>query len=644
MAIALALFALAVGAVGVSVQPQFVVHGGSAQLEVQVSGDDGSPLPNPKVELTTTAGSLGPPEPTGPGRFVAAFHSPKERYPQVALVCAKVTAEGKTQLAWLALPVHGRDVLKLSTKAGATAVVSIPGKPLSEPRVADAKGKVEMPVEVPPGLSYGRVITTDKLGNRKEKPVDLEPPPFQRVAAASPAAFASWADPSPLPLEVYAVLPSGAPLGGPAAALSLSADVGAVGPLVPGKEKGVFRTTYRAPEKVGSGQATLRAALRGEPRAAELRLSLLPGPAGRIEIVPDAPAYVAGQPAPMRLEVRAFDEKGNGVAAVEARAEVGRLTELGGGAHGLNLPEAFGGKTAVKVFASSGGAKAELEIPLRPGPPASGSLAIEPALVRAGDEPATARVELLDRFGNPVSEARLVVTATSGRPGEVRSLGGGKYELSFSAEAEASPGAHRLEVRSSEGPVELSVPVGVLHHLRSWSLSAGGMAGALGNFKDVWGAGPAAQVSLRAAKSQFELFAEAGGTFYSPALASPDHPDLRSSGTQLTVRYSGASASLGFRYFRPLSALGELHGSASAGWQWVFPALSLEEAAAVTNATSSGPTARLATGYALRVGPGRLLAELRLLSAWVRADPRRGGLNGNLGGVGFAAGYLLELR
>jgi hypothetical protein len=62
---------------------------------------------------------------------------------------------------------------------------------------------------VPPGVQTGKLRIVDKLGNKTDKPLDLEPPPFSRVRMAPRTDNANPG--RPLEVEVFVVKPDGTP-------------------------------------------------------------------------------------------------------------------------------------------------------------------------------------------------------------------------------------------------------------------------------------------------------------------------------------------------------------------------------------------------------------------------------------------------
>lgn len=175
---------------------------------------------NATVEFSSTVGTMS--EPARKGDLWTAFFTPPTRHaPSVALILAQVDRNGDRDLYWIAIPLSGSDSMEIETRPGAQVEAMVAGNKIG-PVTADKNGTARLPMVVPPGVDQGTLRISDKLGNTKEKPIDLEPPPFTRLrmAGRDDTAFADGT----LELEIFAVKPDGTP--DDAAALDLSSDAG----------------------------------------------------------------------------------------------------------------------------------------------------------------------------------------------------------------------------------------------------------------------------------------------------------------------------------------------------------------------------------------------------------------------------------
>src|SRR5579863_7839617 len=94
-----ALAALVLGAVSLHAEPATLTleKGGTAKVEIQVTGDNGAPAPDAKLSLSTSVGGLSAVESLGGGKFQAKYSPPAERHPNVALITANADVGGRHQ-------------------------------------------------------------------------------------------------------------------------------------------------------------------------------------------------------------------------------------------------------------------------------------------------------------------------------------------------------------------------------------------------------------------------------------------------------------------------------------------------------------------------------------------------------------------
>jgi len=630
---------LSTGALSVKATPARALAASSDPVTLEVTA--GAPG-DARLSATTSVGALSEPRPAGPGRFWLAFTPPRERFPQVALIRLELERGGSRESTWLALPVDGAETLTLeTTKPRARVDVTI-GERTFGPVQADARGEVEIQVVVPPGVATARVRSVDRLGNQRVKPVDLAPPPFQQVRLAIPAgATASWADPRPLAVEIFAVDPTGAPATAPP---TLGVDRGVLGEPSPGPAPGTFVVALRAPEQLPPDRrATITAGQEG--KGDSLVVPLRAGPPVRVAVSARPSSYAAGSRQKIALAARPEDARGNAAdpdTSVRFTADLGTVEPSGPLAASLALPDAFAGREAVEVVVSAGPVQGKAAVELRAGPAASASAVLPHTMTRAGGPPVEGTLLLKDSFGNPVRGAAPAVSCTVGRAELVKELGQGAYQLRFGAAETDRTGAGRLVARAAGGP-ELGVAdVMVLPVPLDLGLSLGLRAGAQSNFALLHGGGGLAEVAVRpVGRWPLEVLVEGGGS----ALLKVSQPfEERGPDAVFHTDLRWATGALGVRASFSLGAALSAHGSLSTGAQHTWaryevrggggPDLSLEEA-------GWSAFGRVAAGVSYRTGPGRLLGELQATYA---PPPGQTALRGNLGQATAMVGYLVEVR
>ena len=292
-----------------------------------------------------------------PDLFSAVYIPPSEMVPQVVLLRATLQRGGEREHGWLALPLIVKALLPVQTKPRSRVAIGIGGAVFGPVR-ADASGKARVAVKIPPGARTADVRVRDPFGNVNKTPVDLRPPPFQRLSLFAPREQASWADAQPVVVEIFAVAPDGRPAS--AADLTVTTDRGQLGPV---REigPGVFQVPFRAPDRAG-GVATIRAALaRHAPQTAAI--AVLAGPPAQIDLTA-TPAQVR-EAGDVRVEAEVLDARGNVLPADGLRfwSDGGELVQQGAAA---TLRAAADGKSEVQVAAAVAGAEASIRVPLRP--------------------------------------------------------------------------------------------------------------------------------------------------------------------------------------------------------------------------------------------------------------------------------------
>lgn len=299
----------------------------SATLSISVLRGDGAPDEGaaPPV-LKANVGEIRDVKATGPGRFTATYELPKERYPEIAIVVAFApwphadSSDGA--LGALAVPLSSAVNLPGRTEKNASISVEIAGKSFG-PVPADGQGAFQVPIVAPPGHRFGAATTTDRLGNRSTKQLDLRLPPTDQIACV--------ASPASLPADGFTrsrILclvtdPYGKPVSG--AKITAKAALGRLdGPSALGE---AYEWQYTAPLRADAESDTLSLDYpAGGPQSKEslvLKFRPLPLATTRVEVL-GQPVFVGGS-AP--VVVKAKDREGRPVAVrPELKAERGSLS------------------------------------------------------------------------------------------------------------------------------------------------------------------------------------------------------------------------------------------------------------------------------------------------------------------------------
>ena len=573
-------------------------------------------------------GVLSAAERVADGRFRTRFSFPKERIPQLVLIRVEIEAEGRPRSRqWIALPLIASADLKIETKPRAIVTVTI-GEKTFGPAVADARGKVTIAAQVPPGFATATVLAVDRAGNRTTQPLDLGGQPFARAAAVLDAADVT--PDHPVQLEIFAIEPDGRPLtrtGG----LRLTAKLGSIEPPV-ARVDGVFVATYRAPTAVSTGHDTVVVAVEGTTVVTELEVKLKAGAPARLVLTFTPPAYTAGSGLACQLSAQALDSQGNAVPtqATAFTADFGTLEATSDGGAVLRVPDDFAGRAAINVHATSSDTSGDASLPLIAGAATQAFLTF-PSPIVAG-ELARGELTLSDAFGNSADHASVTAATTTGRAARVTNLGGGRYELELNSDPSDAPGDHQLQVTANGQPVGAASLV-VLRYQRRWALSVGLMAFVQTNFTQWTKGGPRLSVGLRMGRTQLHVVLEGTYGGYVP-IASARPVDRGMAAFDIDLEEFSVLG--GARYWIPLGPRSSLHLSLVGGLQRTWAGISKRGVKGSTiSEVTSGLAIRAAGGLAFYLGFGQLVTQLEYTLA-----PGAGLVQGNLGGLGVGLGYV----
>jgi hypothetical protein len=334
--IELPLCARPAGRIAIAAEPASLLagQGQRAVLRIRALDAAGRPVTAAPIQITANVGRVGPVRALGDGRYRAVFIPPDDPFPQVAILMAanpRSARLDRVAVGRAVVPITARVELPGETAPGTRMQMRVAGRVFGPVR-ADARGRFELPILVPPGIDRGRATSIDRAGNRKTRTIELFLPETKRLGL--------WAYPLRLPADgqarsrllVTTIDRFGRPqdLKQRSRGLQIEAERGRVGSLRH-LDRGLYEAYYTAPASTGDGRVTIRV---GFPRAgsksrAEVQLRLLPGPAQQVKI--EAPDLLAADGASRgRLVLRVADGRGNPVPGrlVTLAADPGRILDL----------------------------------------------------------------------------------------------------------------------------------------------------------------------------------------------------------------------------------------------------------------------------------------------------------------------------
>jgi hypothetical protein len=177
---ALPLLAAEAAPFPVTATPARVVLGQDKVVVVQVKVPRGTT----SLRAASSTGSLQPLPATARGVYSYRWVPPDIRYPLLAVLAFWVeSSEGPPEVTTVHIPLLGRTTLDVATDvgAGAEVVVQIADQRFG-PVLTNRKGRVQVPVEVPPGVREARVLAMAK-GQQTVRTARLDAPPERPLLA-----------------------------------------------------------------------------------------------------------------------------------------------------------------------------------------------------------------------------------------------------------------------------------------------------------------------------------------------------------------------------------------------------------------------------------------------------------------------------
>ncbi|HEX8824917.1 MAG TPA: hypothetical protein VF794_33685 [Archangium sp.] len=160
--------------------PAQLVLGRDKEVVVQVQVPRGTP----PLRAAASTGSLQPLPATARGVYSYRWVPPDIRYPLLAVLAFWVDSpEGPPEVTTVHIPLLGRTTLDVATDvgAGAEVVVQIADMRFG-PVKTNRKGRVQVPVEVPPGVREARVLAMAN-GQQTVRTARLDVPPERPLLA-----------------------------------------------------------------------------------------------------------------------------------------------------------------------------------------------------------------------------------------------------------------------------------------------------------------------------------------------------------------------------------------------------------------------------------------------------------------------------
>ena len=469
------LFVIALAVLGAPLAPRassISVHGGAIVLGrthsatvtigvLEAPGTEDRPL-----RLSVNVGAFSEPVRIGPGKYSATYVPPPERYPQVALVAVWKETGPDAQIDFLRLALFGTTSVLVKGQPGASVIVVTPFQEFG-PAVIDAKGKANVPVEVPPNIRTVDVRVKDPNGVTTKRTVPIEVPHYNRLTAAL-VPYAITADgKDQVKVHVFYDLD-----GGARSPDRVAVDATAGRPAFERTQNGRFLYSYVPPPGTAADEVKFAIRIAGDALSkASARVVLgLPAPA---KVIVKAPlvALAPGTKTAGTVSVLVMSAEGLGLPAkVQLTANAGAVGEVvprGNGLYdvGWTPPADFGTgfvqfrATAVDAKGRNASGAANYQLSAAP-IPKTVVASFDPTLVPMdGRSRSTVSLDVRDAAGMPLDKAPLLAVATDGALGALVPLGGGRYEATYTAPVRSAEGLPTLRVADAGGNFEQLFPL-----------------------------------------------------------------------------------------------------------------------------------------------------------------------------------------
>jgi hypothetical protein len=590
------------------VPDQAVILGESDGLDVELRAfeHDGTPIDEVPPTLAVSTGELSSPQRISPGVFRARFTPPRERYPHLAVLGARIDRPGEVLLGFAAIPLWGKGRLLVRTDPRATVELAIGARRFG-PKRADKEGRAYVDIVAPPGPERAVARSVDEAGNLTEKVIGLGVPPFNRLALFPMQDVVVADGTGVVEVIVYAVDKKGQPLF--EAPLEAQAEpVGKIPPPAP-LAAGVYRLRYE-PESTTEKSATLKVRLARERRSSStLKIPFIPGAPEHV-VLKASPETVRGDQE-LSVEVTAtFTDKGGNPVTTRATSltvEGGRVEgveEVGEGVRKVRWRVRRPKKDPPPTFIATdrtGREIGRLALKVEAGPAARLQLKPIPPLVGDGHAAAEVEAALVDVAGNPVPGDEIALSTTVGE------LVGQHATEDHRVVARLVPPVADRELRgeltAKQGALSTSLPIRVLPRESSRLSMALGLRGEWA-YNELLAGGPELELRLQ-----------------TPGLFDGAHASLGLAGLfALPVDDGGVDRShaatpltLGLLYQRAIGP--ELAVVAGGGLGLVMSDSERQTKPFSERQIVAAPYAYLSGGAELELGPGALGAALRIGAA-----------------------------
>ena len=390
----------------VTASPDRVILGRDTNVSISVKLQGGE-VDGGDIQLVASAGEVRNVTPLGGGTYVAQYTPPTQQFPQLAIITAVDRRDPTRTFGHTIVPLVGQANFPVQGEPNSNIIVQIGDQPYG-PVPADAQGKAQVPITVPPGTAMAKVISIVD-GKRLEDPLDLQVPPSQRVALFPVGASVPADNNVQIPIRAFVAQPGGGPdLKATVSFTTGSGSVSAVKNEGGGVYSALWTPAFGSMGTKASVQVTVADA-KG-PQSDSMELTLVPGRAASLALASEPPSLGAGTSA-FKLYVKA----NGGPSGLSGRT----LVVDAAGAEAAGAPRDLGSGDYEVSFNASGNTDVDLAVGVgsaSTGNPLSRVLVLPLAGKVAADGKSLQRVAIVtvDAYGYPVGNVPVSLQVGSG--------------------------------------------------------------------------------------------------------------------------------------------------------------------------------------------------------------------------------------
>ena len=394
----------------VSATPPELVLGqdASSTLGIQLSAAADEDLSDVELVVQASSGAVANLTDLGGGRYSALYTPPQVNYPHLALLTVVDRQDPTRTYGFIAIPLVGKTAYPVTSTPNSSLMLKVGDRDFG-PVQADASGRANIPIMVPPGIKAAMLTTAVGTDTRTEA-YDLKVPETKRIKLFPFHAGIPGDRALAIPVRLAVTDPQGAASAD--AQVSISASVGTVSAPVH-EGNGIYRADYTPPATMTMSQVAITASLPGSPGVQTDKAT--------VPIVPVRPASVSLVAEPSVLPEGATGFKALvKVAAPDGIGMIGR--QLVFAANGAELHESvkdLKGGEYQGLFDITGSGPVELSVTVQSTPTGNPfrQLVLLPTVDRLpndGLSSAMLTVVAVDEFGYPVANVPLTFELLSG--------------------------------------------------------------------------------------------------------------------------------------------------------------------------------------------------------------------------------------